>query len=419
MIAVCLAVLLGAGLPPNFPLQSSGRVLFLGDSITQNGGFVEYLDAFLSTRYPSARFDLVKLGLSSETVNGLSEPDHPFPRPRLQTRLDRALAQTRPRVVVAMYGMNDGIYYPFSEERLAAFQAGIWELIGKTRAIGARLILLTPTPFDAPAKRNQLLEADAPRFSWKAPYRDYDGVLERYGQWLLGLREKDVDVIDARAALVRYAAERRRSEPDFLLSPDGIHPSPVGHWLITETMLKHWNVPSSCGLLDVDLRGTRVPPEVRVRSGNDSATIEWVSPIPAPLDPRWAHEPGLAGRIAQGLSSYRLSVTGLRHQRYLLLEGETRLAELSRTEIERGLDLMRFRKLSTNVRAAEVLRLVQQRWSILGPAWLSHAGHRQPGSLPAKSLQEALRESAVLQEKARELSQPVRITLCLVPLDEK
>src|SRR3982751_2575490 len=89
-----------------FFLRDGQRILFLGDSITNAGMYVEYLDAYLATRFPDQRFELINLGLPSETVSGLSEPDHPYPRPDVHERLDRALAKTRPDVVVACYGMN-------------------------------------------------------------------------------------------------------------------------------------------------------------------------------------------------------------------------------------------------------------------------------------------------------------------------
>ena len=82
------------------------------------------------------RPELINLGLPSETCSGLSEPDHPFPRPNVHERLDRVLQQTQPDVVVVCYGMNDGIYYPFSDDRLAAYQAGIRRIIEKAKSAG-------------------------------------------------------------------------------------------------------------------------------------------------------------------------------------------------------------------------------------------------------------------------------------------
>src|SRR5450755_2131668 len=110
-ILLLLPSLACAGEP--FLLKDGQRVVFLGDSNTYAGKFIAYLDAYLCTRFPDKRFELINLGLPSETVTGLSEADHPYPRPNIHSRVDRALELTKPNVVVICYGMNDGIYSPF------------------------------------------------------------------------------------------------------------------------------------------------------------------------------------------------------------------------------------------------------------------------------------------------------------------
>ena len=82
----------------------------------------------LATRDPALWCEFLDLGLPSETVSGLTEPGHAggaFPRPDLHERLDRVLEKTKPDLLVACYGMNDGIYYPFSEDRFAKYKEGM------------------------------------------------------------------------------------------------------------------------------------------------------------------------------------------------------------------------------------------------------------------------------------------------------
>ncbi|MEN8715562.1 MAG: G-D-S-L family lipolytic protein, partial [Verrucomicrobiales bacterium] len=74
-----------------------GTVLFLGDSITHAGHYVADLDAVLQSR--GANAELINLGLPSETCTGLSEPDHPFPRPNIHDRIDNALKIVNPNLV--------------------------------------------------------------------------------------------------------------------------------------------------------------------------------------------------------------------------------------------------------------------------------------------------------------------------------
>ncbi len=62
------------------------RVVFLGDSITQAGRYIEYLELIYRLENPNTKPDWIPLGLSSETASGLSEPGHAggeFPRPDL------------------------------------------------------------------------------------------------------------------------------------------------------------------------------------------------------------------------------------------------------------------------------------------------------------------------------------------------
>ena len=59
------------------------RVVYLGDSITQSGGYVTFSSYYLEKLHPRKDFDLLGLGLASETLSGLSEDGHAggkFPR---------------------------------------------------------------------------------------------------------------------------------------------------------------------------------------------------------------------------------------------------------------------------------------------------------------------------------------------------
>ena len=217
------------------------RVLWLGDSITQQGGYVTLVEYYLNKHFPAENFDIISIGLSSETVSGLSEKEHPFPRPCLLDRLPRALELTKPQVVVACYGMNDGIYHPQSPERFQAFQKGVRKLIAEAKGAGAKIILLTPPPFD-PEPLHSTRPADASDFSYAAPYVDYDGVLADYAKWEIILNSTDVQVIDLHTPLAEYLQAQRKSNPGFRFSADGIHPDRAGHLLMARTILNHLGI---------------------------------------------------------------------------------------------------------------------------------------------------------------------------------
>lgn len=232
----------GAELPG---LAGVKRVVFVGDSITYNGQFIEILDGYLSARSPASSHELLNLGLPSETVSGLSEPGHAngnFPRPDLHERLDRLLAQTKPDLVVACYGMNCGIYHPFSTERFEKFQAGITKLRTAVEKAGARIVHLTPPTFDPQPIKERTLPAGLAEY--RQPYEGYNVVLDRYAEWLLSQREQGWQVIDVHFPMNQALAQKRQQNPGFTFAKDGVHMDAAGHWLVAQQILMAWGVPS-------------------------------------------------------------------------------------------------------------------------------------------------------------------------------
>jgi lysophospholipase L1-like esterase len=197
------------------------RVVFLGDSITQAGGYVTFITYYLEKRHPDNDFDVLGLGLASETLSGLSEAGHAggkFPRPCLFERLGRLLERARPDVVFACYGMNDGLYQPLDPARFTAFKRGVTRLIKQCQEAGVKEVyLVTPPIYD---------------FAPTGAAFNYDSVLEAYAKWEAGLEVPGVRVIDLHTAMRK--ARAARAEP---FSADRVHPGDDGHLLMARTVL--------------------------------------------------------------------------------------------------------------------------------------------------------------------------------------
>jgi lysophospholipase L1-like esterase len=232
----------GADAP--FPTQAK-KILFLGDSITNTGHYISIIETRLRMSGTANLPEMINLGLPSETACGLSEPDHPFPRPDVHERIDRALAKVKPDVVVACYGMNDGIYYPFSAERFATYQQGIKRLIKKVHEAGAKLILMTPPAFDPLPLRKQgkLRGPEAKKYAWFAIYENYDQeVLKRYAKWIMEQKQHVAMVIDLHTPVIQYVATKREKNPDFTMSPDGVHVNSEGHAVLADAISQAWQI---------------------------------------------------------------------------------------------------------------------------------------------------------------------------------
>lgn len=213
------------------------KVLWLGDSITENGNFVTYFEYYINSILAMQNFNILSIGLGSETVTGQTEKTHPFPRPNVHSRLSIALATIKPEVVLACYGMNDGIYNPNTPERQKAFETGITDLINKVKKAGAEIILITPPPFDRTAVKTTL-PAGSPDYAFNIPYERYDEeVLAAYAAWELK-QTGALAVIDVHAGVNAYLTDRRKREPKFTFTADGVHPNNLGHLLMAKIIAR-------------------------------------------------------------------------------------------------------------------------------------------------------------------------------------
>jgi lysophospholipase L1-like esterase len=230
-------------IPP--PLREARRIVFLGDSITQGGDYVTDFDCWLVSR--GIDIEVLNLGLASETAADLTEAENAghktsfgFGRPFVSERLDRALAKTRPDVVIACYGMNDGGSLPDDETGTRRFAAAMTRLRDAALKAGARRVLLCTPP----------VEDEKGRTTPTA----HDEKLARYSAWLLSKRADGWDVADIHGPMRKALDEGRAKDRSFVLAGDGVHPGREGHWLMAKSILEGWlvakleGVPSAEGL---------------------------------------------------------------------------------------------------------------------------------------------------------------------------
>lgn len=216
-----------AGATPLALVQQARRIAVLGDSITHNGRWVALVNAWMEARGMTA--EVIDVGLSSETVSGLSEEGHAggkFPRPDLAERLERVLRVIRPDLVIACYGMNCGIYKPFDEERFAKFKVGMERMHAAVEAAGAKIIHLTPPVYD-----------QRPDKPGPAGTTDYDAVLDAYSKWLLSKRNDGWFVIDVHGPMKEMLAAARAKDPAAIFASDTVHPNDEGYWAMARAVI--------------------------------------------------------------------------------------------------------------------------------------------------------------------------------------
>ncbi len=218
------------------------NIAIIGDSITVIGHYIGYMKNYFDSRYQGHGIVLSSYGRSGETLSGLCETDRPTPRGCFFDRADEVLPFIQHSdLILFCYGMNDGIYEPYTETHMEAYKNGVIRLCKILGRFDCPSIALTPPPFDAKSYIcHSSLQPPLPPGSpvYPEPYMGYDDVLEKYSIWLMTQKGKILhDVIDIHSPIKAYIHRKREENPEYVYG-DGIHPGLDGHYLIAQLILE-------------------------------------------------------------------------------------------------------------------------------------------------------------------------------------
>jgi lysophospholipase L1-like esterase len=339
--------------PAPFALRDGDRVVFYGDSITQEGGYGRFVEEYVRTRFPRWDVRFYNAGVGGDTVRGGWAGS-------VDVRLERDVIALKPTVVTIMLGMNDGGYKPFDPMTLAAFGEGYRAIVAKLRQAlpGVRLTFILSSPFDDVSR--------SPQF---AP--GYDDALRRLGCYVttLGANEK-ATVVDFRGPVNAGIAAVLKDNPDLArqLVPDRVHPGPAGHVVMGVTLLRAWNAPSLVSRVAIDAATKTAAAENADVTGLAAAAggLSWTQldralPLPVSFEDATVELAEKAGADLESLDQQRLQVTALAAGRYeLKIDGQT-IGTFTDAELAKGVNLARYN--------------TPMRWQAFAVAWSAGDGH--------------------------------------------
>src|SRR6266568_3038691 len=156
----------------SFALKDGDRVVFYGDSITDQRLYTTFTETYVVTRFPKLDASFVHSGWGGDRVTGGGGGP-------IDLRLQRDVFAYKPAVMTVMLGMNDGSYRAFDPHIFDTYASGYQHIVEAVKAAlpHIRLTLIQPSPFDDVTR--------APNFEG-----GYNAVLVRYGQFVKELAEK-------------------------------------------------------------------------------------------------------------------------------------------------------------------------------------------------------------------------------------
>ena len=318
VMAVCCPSLARAA---DFFFKDGDVVVMIGDSITEQHLYSNYVEMWTVTRFPSWKLTFRNVGIGGDRSPGGNG------------RFARDVLLHKPTAMTADFGMNDGGYGGFNENTFKVYMDGLQGMANQATAANIRTAWVTPQPLDNGDQGPTALTA-------------YNQTLEKFSDGVKAIADKNSGLFVDQFHPYLAALDRARGKGpkyDRITGGDAVHPGPPGQALMAASILKGLSFPSLVSSAEIDATGSKVVStknctieNVIVKDGGLSfSRVDGALPF-FPADAvsilPWAP-------ILEELNDYRLKVTGLAAGKYEVRIGGKKIAELTAEELAVGANL--------------------------------------------------------------------------------
>ncbi|MCX6911849.1 MAG: SGNH/GDSL hydrolase family protein [Verrucomicrobia bacterium] len=369
------ALLAASAVAGEFFFKDGDRVVFLGDSITEQRLYTTYIEAYTLTRHPEWKLWFRNVGWGGDT-SWLRQRAHPDEKQLFAADeaaqqkmveesvgrgLRRDVLPLKPTAITIKFGMNDHSYQKFREDIFKTYVRSQSELAKVLEANGARVAFLTSQPIED-----------------KRPDPDKDiknQSLRQFSDGLKAVAAKQnatfVDQFDPYMAIMMH--ERVADPAAFIGGGDAVHPGPAGHTIMAWAVLKGLGATALVSRAEIDGAAGKLLASEGCQVTNLKAEPGTVAfdrvdaALPMPIDPK--AEPALKlAPILQDLNQYELKVAGLPAGDYQLsIDGEA-VGKASSEDLAKGWNIATTAGPITK-QAREVLALVFKKNDIFFRRW--------------------------------------------------
>lgn len=322
LLIVCVSLAAGTLSAAEFFFRDGDRIVMIGDSITEQHLYSNYVEMWVTARYPKWKLTFRNVGIGGDRSTGGN------------TRFARDVLIHQPTAMTVDFGMNDGGYRPFDEAGFNTYVGGLQGMADQAKKAGIRTAWCTPQPLDGPEQGPTALTG-------------YNQTLEKYGD--LGVKaiaaknaglfvdqfHPYLAVLDkARAAWPKY---------DRITAGDAVHPGPPGQALMAASILKGLSLPKLVSSVEIDAAAEKVVEAVHCRAtelkrAGDGISFQRLDDA-LPFFPEEAASILKWTPILEDLNDYALKVRGLKPGNYEVRLGDAVVGKYSAEQLAAGVNL--------------------------------------------------------------------------------
>jgi lysophospholipase L1-like esterase len=398
----------------DFFLRDGDVYVIYGDSITNNTTYPRLLENYVLTRFPQWHVTFFNLGWGGDYASNIF-------------RYQRDILPIKPTAFTDCMGLNDGCDQPINEKILTRYMDAYRQTIPMLRKANPemRIALISAIPY----------ENQPGRYCADGAYPQTLRSLAQAKQQLA--LEFNTSFIDLFTGYSEKVGMGKMVYPDFVLSGDGIHPNPIGHYIMGLVILKGMNAPAEIASLTLNVSGSEARATQMSRcqvktlnvSSEGEITFERLAEaLPCPIELQGEQASRFLDLVnfADEINRDTLAAKGLAGKAYELKINGVPIAIYTNSELAHGVNISKPAKGPLFDQAAAVAQATAERqcahltkWRTV---WLKDQSNRTKGEydLSDKARIDQLDAQAQAAiKKQHELNQPKWMTFTLTPVAEK
>lgn len=304
-----------------FFFKDGDVVVMIGDSITEQHLYSNYVEMWTVTRFPQWKLTFRNVGIGGDrSVGGNS-------------RFARDVLLHKPTAMTVDFGMNDGGYRAFGDDTFKPYMDGLQGMAAQAQAAKIRTAWVTPQPLDNGDPGPTALTG-------------YNQTLEKFSDGVKVVADRNGGLFVDQFHPYLAALDRARGKGpkyDRITGGDAVHPGPPGQALMAASILKGLSFPSLVSSVEIDATGAKVVTATNCTVENVVAKAGGLSfsrhDAALPFFPADAMSILPWAPILEELNDYRLKVHGLAPGMYEVRVGGKKAAVLTSEQLAQGVNL--------------------------------------------------------------------------------
>jgi lysophospholipase L1-like esterase len=370
-----------------FFFKPNDRIVFLGDSITEQYQYSSYIELYLTTRFPEWNLTFINAGIGGDTATGGAN------------RFASHVLAEKPTCLTIDFGMNDGGYGGFDPNRHKGYVDNTARMLQAAKAAGVRVALISPNAVDRRVNDR---------------FKQYFETQKEFYAPLKEIAAKHEAPFVDQYAITRAVLERLENEKADAVKPfpDGVHTSSSGGLLMAHTILTGLHAPDVVSNVSIQTGSNATATNCVLsdlqRSDNGVSFTRIDQALPLPVQSDWVSLLPYVNEL-KDVNWYGLTVKSLAPGTYTVKIDDVEVAEFTAEQLQDGVNLGNITRGPVYEQSQKVLQLITAKNQLVhqrfrgvvmfnAPDWLADvANERKAAELKKRTEQIQAKQAEIYQ----------------------